>query len=95
MATKTATFSADGTIDLGVMSDPVFTVDGGTWGSGTLKIKIEGVVMHAGYTADFYGELYDTCGRPMHFTATLSGATGPSISLKAVYVQERGRASRS
>jgi hypothetical protein len=95
MATKTATFSADGTIDLGIMIDPIFTVDGATWGSGTLKIKIEGVVMHAGYTADFYGELYDTCGRPMHFSATLSGSSSPDIDLTAVYVQERGRASRS
>lgn len=95
MATKTATFTADGTIDLGVMIDPIFTVDGATWGGGTLKIKIDGVVVDSAITADFYGQMYDTTGRPMHFSATLSGSSSPDIDLVAVYVQERGRASRS
>ena len=92
MATKTATFAADGTIDLGVMVDPVFTVDGGTWGSGTLKIKIDGVIMDSGNTEDFYGQLYETGGRAMHFSATLSGSSSPDIDLQVVFVQERGRA---
>lgn len=92
MATKTATFSADGTIDLGQMVNPIFTVSGATWGSGSLVLKIDGVAIRAADTADFVGILADTGGRAMHFSATLSGSSGPDIDLQIVYSQSQGRA---
>lgn len=92
MATKTANFTANTTIDLGVMANPIFTVDGGTWGSGILKIKIDGVVMDEGYAADFYGKLYDTQGAPMKFSATMTGGSSQDIDLQVVFTKEAGRA---
>lgn len=92
MATRSNTITTNATFDFGMMTNPIFTVDGGTWGGATVKIKMEGVPVDEGYTADFYGKLYDTGGAPMKFSVTVSGGSSHSIPVKAVYAQGRGRA---
>jgi hypothetical protein len=85
MQSRTAAFTADGTKDLGLMIDPVISVQGGTWGSGTLKIYFDGVLVDAGNTADFAGTIYDSCGRLTKVTAILTGSTDPELTVTALY----------
>jgi len=49
----------------------------GTWGSGTITVKINGVSLATTYTANF--ELQTEFERPVTVVLTLAGATGPNL----------------
>jgi hypothetical protein len=75
------TLSADGTYTMpSAIKNPTYQLTGGTWGSGTVVVKANGVaIAGASYTAAMSAPVQFQAERAVQLEFVLTGSTGPSI----------------
>lgn len=79
---KTATLDDNGAVNFGSIADPTIQVSG-TWGGGTVTVKLDGVALLETHTSDFE-LIYDTLGAPARVDIVLASATTPDLDINVI-----------